>query len=259
MKNITEESFKWSQESIRVIEKCANEIIADSPDIADWFKKYAHTQRDRIAFDYEFVKKNCTKESIIVEIASIPLLLTIPLKKANYNIIGVDIYPERFRTTIQRFLLDIRKCDIENEPLPFPDNFCDYILFNEIFEHLRIDLIFTMKEVLRILRPGGRLFLSTRNLHSLVGIKNFVFKKIAQSGSTDIYNEYSKLESIGHMGHVREYTSTEVSNFLIKIGFEMNALIYRGKYQSFIDNLIIKVNPRLRPYYTCIAHKPISR
>ena len=43
------------------------------------------------------------------------------------------------------------------------------MLFNEVFEHLRINLVFTMTEVHRVLEPNGVLMLSTSNPTSWKG------------------------------------------------------------------------------------------
>ena len=53
---------------------------------------------------------------------------------------------------------------------PVPDDSYDLVLFNEVFEHLRLDLVFTMTEVRRVLKNDGTLLLSTPNHRSLVGI-----------------------------------------------------------------------------------------
>jgi SAM-dependent methyltransferase len=250
------EPFMPLKESLALIENCILDICADVPQINDWFMEYAQAHKTRIAFDYDLLKAYCAADSTIVEVASVPLLLTLPLKKMGYKVIGVDVHPERFQTTINKFELDVRRCDIEHEPLPFPGNFCDIVLFNEIFEHLRINLIFTMREVFRIIKPGGLLLLSTPNLRSLTGIKNFLFRKRSQSGYWEIYDQYEKLEKLGHMGHVREYTSVEVYAFLRKIGFNIESLIYRGTYRSRMDNCITKLRPNLRPFISYVARKP---
>jgi SAM-dependent methyltransferase len=250
------EPFKPDPATLKLIEKFGREIAIDNPEIQGWFADYFEGHKHRIAFDYDMVKKYACKDSIIVEVGATPYLLTIPLMQEYKKVISIDIAPERFNKTIQKFQLEVRKCDIEREPLPLEDNFSDVIIFNEIFEHLRINLIFTMREVFRIIKPGGLLLLSTPNLRSLSGIKNFLFRKTAQSGCWDIYEQYEKLVKLGHMGHVREYTSVEVYAFLRKTGFNIESIIYRGKYQSTMDNWIIKIRPNLRPYFSCIAKKP---
>ena len=250
------EPFETPKEALALIESCANAHGADMPQMKDWFWDYLRNHKTRIAFDYDMIKKYCQPNSTIVEVASIPFLLTLPLKTTGFNVIGVDIHPERFQSTIDKFGLDIRQCDVEREPLPFPDNFCDVILFNEFFEHLRINLIFTMRQVFRILKPGGLLFLSTPNLRSLSGIKHFLIYKRAQSNWWTIYEQYEKLERFGHMGHVREYTSKEVVEFLSQIGFNVETVIYRGTYESKLNRLITKIRPNLRPYFSCVATKP---
>jgi SAM-dependent methyltransferase len=48
--------------------------------------------------------------------------------------------------------------DLNNLPWPWADNSFDKILARAVFEHLRINLIETVDECWRILRPGGQLY-----------------------------------------------------------------------------------------------------
>ncbi|MDB6011656.1 MAG: hypothetical protein JWL65_3906 [Gammaproteobacteria bacterium] len=101
----------------------------------------------------------------------------------------------------------------------FADESFDVVVFHELFEHLRINPVFTLTEVLWVIKPNGILTPSTPNLRSLDGIRNFLFRDRAFSCAPSIYLEYEKLQTIGHTGHVREYTWTEVVEFLQTIGF----------------------------------------
>lgn len=174
------------------------------------------------------------------------------------NVQGVDLAPERFATAVQNLKLDVVACDIEQQPLPFPDDWIDVIVFNELFEHLRINPIATLQQVFRILRPGGKLLLSTPNLKSLHGIANFLFRSRAYSCAADPYLEYSKLINLGHMGHVREYTATEVTSFLDDLGFQVQSIIYRGRYRyrSGWEIHLSRLIPSLSPFMTIVASKP---
>lgn len=111
-----------------------------------------------------------------------------------------------------------------------------------------------MKEILRILKPNGRLFLSTPNLKSINGLINFLHYDIAYSCVSDIYTEYDKLKN-GHVGHIREYTAKEVCIFLEKIGFRVEKIIFRGgsEIKNGPKRLLTKLLPHLSPFISIIV------
>lgn len=186
-----------------------------------------------------------------------PLLLTAALSASDYAVTGVDIAPERYRAAIGRMGITVIKCDIEKETLPFDDDAFDAVVFNELFEHLRINPVFTLSEVRRVMKPGGIMMLSSPNLRSLDGIRNFIFRNRAYSCAGNLYAEYRKLETLGHMGHVREYTTTEVIDFLTNVGFEVTKVIYRGRFNSIAKRLLAASIPSLRPFVSYVSTKPM--
>lgn len=247
-----------STESSKLIENIINQLEPEDPTLLTYHNNYVKTSKFRISQDLDIVKRNFTKDHHILEVGSIPLLFTVALSKTGYMVTGCDISPERYSSTIKNMNLQIIKCDIEKNKLPSNNSSYDAVIFNEIFEHLRINLIFTLSELFRVLKPGGKLILSTPNLRSLKGIYNFLFKGISYSRAGDIFTEYEKLERLGHMGHVREYTSTEVINLLKKIGFEISEINYRGNYNHLLARLFLKLFKSLSPFITFIFTKPNS-
>ena len=249
------EAFISCPEALRWIKTCSERIQPDAPELKDWFKLYVDNHLERISFDYDMICRHVQPGSRLLEVGAISLLLTLPLLEKGYDLTALDLNPERFESVFHRRNIPYMKCNIETQPIPMAEDTFDAVIFNEIFEHLRINLIFTMREVLRVLKPGGLLFLSTPNLRSLQGIINFLFLKKSYSCCSDIYSEYLKLEQIQHMGHVREYTIKEVTHFITKIGFVPQKIIYRGTYPTFYKRLSIRLFPSLRPFFSIIAIK----
>jgi SAM-dependent methyltransferase len=238
------------------LDQIAHQIVADDPERGDWPVTYYQTHRDRFIGDVTLVPSLVAEHGRILEIGSSPPFVTAALSQRGYDVAGVDIAPDRFAGSIARFGLEVHACDIEQERLPFDSDTFDLVLMNEVFEHLRINPIFTCSEVLRVLRPGGRLMLSTPNLWSLRGIFRFLVLRRAYAACADPYEEFSKLATIGHMGHVREYTTREVRSFLTRVGFDVERVIYRGRSRFFPERILTMMFPWWRHYFSVVAAKP---
>lgn len=194
------------------IESLLNDF--DNNSFYDWNYNYLFSNKKR--YQYEFGK--------ILEIGSAPCHLTYLLKRKKYPVVGLDINPERFKDFIKKKDLHVVKCNIETEPLPFDDNEFGLILFNETFEHLRFNPIATLQEINRVLKPKGKLILSTPNLYSIRNVVNFLLGK----GFDDPYKEFMKLYNIGHMGHVRVYSAKQVNTFLENTGFDCKKVLFKS-------------------------------
>ena len=226
-------------------------------EIFDWYNIYAESQKLRLMFDLEIIERFINRDANILEFGSCPPILTVALKHTGYSVCGLDLAPDRFERVCRDESLSIKKVNFEQEYLPFPDNTFDVVVFNEIFEHLRINPIFTFREINRILKPQGTLLLSTSNLISLKGWWNLA---VMGESANRIYDAFDKLETLGHAGHVRLYTPLEVTTFLENMGFDIRVICHRGdgwrspsKWISAIRNAIPNIFPRLRTHFTIVA------
>ena len=161
--SIASEAMQPSAESMDIIHKSIDKIRPDLDTLNQWYENYSKRQKKRLAFDLDHLQHYVPHESLVLEIGSIPLILTIGMSQLSYKVQGVDISPERFESAIHLNKLDIRKMDIETEKLDFESDQFDVVLFNELFEHLRVNPIHTLGEVHRVLKPNGTLMLSTPN------------------------------------------------------------------------------------------------
>jgi predicted SAM-dependent methyltransferase len=215
--------------------------------------------RDRLAFDLDYAKRWVPAGSIILEIGAAPYFLTLPLLRLGFRVSPLDNTQGAVSVLDGYANAMPVHCDIDRERIPLEDASVDVILVNEVIEHLRIDLIHSTREMLRVLRPGGLLMMSTPNLRSFKGLYNLVVKGEAWAVAGRVYEEFLWLERVGAMGHIREYTPTEMCNFFEKIGFSVEAVIYRGNYsRRHIWYYLSLLAPQFRPGFSLLCRKPVG-
>lgn len=219
-------------------------------------RAYFRVHRERYEHDLTVVARH-SEHHRILEIGAFPFHVTAALALAGRRVTAIDLEPERGRALIERLGLDVRRCDIERKPLPFKDSAFDLVLMCETLEHLRVDPQFALSEVNRVLRPGGVVLLTTPNLYSAQNVLRFVLGR----GFGDAVSEFSKLRTLGHMGHVREYTRREVRRFASDAG--LSILTHRFRDYSrprgrreMLKFLAFKILPaRLRSFHVLLAEK----
>lgn len=252
------EDWPPSKDSATLVGKVVRELTPFfQNDVAD----YMATHRERISFDLDYAMKFLRPRSKVLEIGAFPYLLTLPLIEKGFEVTVVDKPSKAMSPEIaMHWKLRTAACDVDAERLPFGADQFDCVILNEVFEHLRFNLIFTMREIRRVIRRGGLLLLSTPNLRSLRGLYHLLWKWEAFSAMGGIYHNYASLENAGVMGHVREYTSKEVVDFLQQIGFDIEGVIYRGRYTDDwwvwrVSHYISQIRPELKPFFSIVARK----
>jgi SAM-dependent methyltransferase len=217
---------------------------------------YFRAHRARYEHDLQVVARHPGHQRIL-ELGAFPFHMTAALALAGRRVTAVDLDPGRGAALMDRLGLDVRRCDIERQSLPFEDAAFDLVLLCETLEHLRVDPQFALSEVNRVLRPGGLVLLTTPNLYAAQNLLRFVLGR----GFGDAVAEFSKLRSLGHMGHVLEYTPREVCRFALEAGFSIRAHRFhdyarpRGR-REMLKFLAFKVLPaRVRSFQVVIAEK----
>lgn len=109
--------------------------------------------------------------------------------------------------------MDMLQFNMEEDRFPYADASFDVVLFCEIIEHLLSDPLNALKEIRRVLKPSGRLVLTTPN----VGRLENVIKLLQGAG---IYDPYSGFGPYGR--HNREYTPHEAYRLLAFAGFDLD-------------------------------------
>lgn len=209
-----------NREQIETMLDSIEQALHGAPDYWDFIRHRNRYRADALAIVAR------PSAAPLLEIGAYPYHLSMLLKRLGIASVGVDLAPERGRERVESEQLDVRRCDVEREPLPFADGAFTYVVFNEVLEHLRVDPLFVLSEINRVLQPGGRLLLTTPNLYAIQRIGRFLLGR----GFNDPLNEFSKLRGIGHMGHVREYAAAEVRRFLAFAGFDILSHTFEHYY-----------------------------
>lgn len=193
-------------------------IISEQPgmteELKQWNRNYLANHKSRYESDFRILKR-VYDSGRILEIGSAPFHFTYLLHRNGLPVTGLDIAPDRFRDFLDRTKLEVVSCNIETEPLPFEKGTFHLVVFNEIFEHLRINPVQTLENIRDVIHPEGILILSTPNLYSIPTVVRFLLGR----GFDDPYEQFDKLRKFGHMGHIREYSVSQVKTFLKKTGF----------------------------------------
>jgi SAM-dependent methyltransferase len=177
----------------------------------------------------------------VLEIGGYPFYFSLCLRRLGVDLTTVDLAPQRAQDLIREYSLRVVTCDIERNPLPFDDHSVATVMLCATFEHLRVDPLFALEEMRRVLQPGGLMYLTTPNFYRLGNIASFA---LGRGLAFDPIREYGKLRTVGHMGHVREYTASEMRRFLAAAGFATVDVVTRampsrrGKIVDVVNRLL---------------------
>lgn len=158
------------------------------------------------------------------------------LTQMGFKVTACDLDVGRFR---YRDKIDFKVCDV-TKPLPFENNSFDYVVLAEVIEHLR-NPYQVMQELSRILRPGGKMILSTPNILNLKSRIRFLFE-----GSWEYFREPTLDNSTNPKAvifnlHLIPWRYHELEYLLFDSHFGIQTVatsIYDGRGLSFLKPLI---------------------
>lgn len=149
-------------------------------------------------------------------------ILNVGCGNDTYGTHFVDLYPSR---------AEVISCNVDKEKLPFPDNFFDEVYSKNLLEHLR-NPGFALEEMVRVLKPGGRLIVITDNA-SYIGFHLSIFGSRMHKGGYKGMGE----EDV----HYSLFTRHHLKNHLRYLGLENIRITLKDAYSRSFVSLIKKV------------------
>jgi SAM-dependent methyltransferase len=143
------------------------------------------------------------------------------------------------------------------ERLPFPDGYFDLVLSHEVLEHVQDDQL-AINEILRVLKPSGRLILFVPNRGYPFETHGIFWKGSYRFGNKLFVNYLPKKWRDKLAPHVRAYSGKELSKLFVdqQVKVIQKAIIF-GAY----DNWILRLGwpgKALKTILQSLEHTPLK-
>ncbi|NCC36823.1 MAG: class I SAM-dependent methyltransferase [Chloroflexia bacterium] len=171
----------------------------------------------------------------VLEVGVTPGHFTELLVRSGFQVTGVDLDPARRQALWARLGVTVHQAHLEREPLPFADASFDWLVFSEVIEHLVYSPLPVLREFRRVLRPGGRLLISTPNeLYAKSRLRLILRALLWQSLSTRAEFRHQMLleGEARYTTHARTYTMAELTWLVEQAGFTVRQRRYEAPWEQ---------------------------
>ncbi|MCU1393887.1 MAG: SAM-dependent methyltransferase [Ilumatobacteraceae bacterium] len=167
---------------------------------------------------------------LLREFTTLEPVLTNSFDPSQIGVLHQTIAYESIDGTKAEHVLDYHSLNVETTAFPFDSDSFDVVLFCEVIEHLLMDPVAALREIQRVLKPGGCLVVSTPNVARLENIARV-------ASGANIYDPYSGYGPYGR--HNREYTRHELVKLIEFVGFDIDihftADVHEHNTAAFVD------------------------
>jgi len=158
-----------------------------------------------------------------LELGSPPFNISLLIARLrNYDLVtsgvsadGSPIVQElRSETYGDAFSFACDSFDIERDVFPYADASFDLVIMCEVIEHLAENPTHVLEQIYRVLKPGGRVLISTPNITRFDNIVKLV-------DGRNVFQQYHLGSPHKGSRHLREYTLDELRELVGGCGFEI--------------------------------------
>lgn len=182
---------------------------------------YLTFHKDRYNFLAKKIQEHYKPGSRFLDIGSLFCYLLIEAKALGYESCGIDLdeYVKASNKISNDFNLNNRPCDLSKDQIPFSENYFDVIVFSEVLEHFNFHPSTVFLEMARVLKPGGKIIITTPNQ---VRLNNCIKMLIGRSINWNIEEDF------WDGAHYREYTAKEIIVLAEKAGLRTLTVSFKN-------------------------------
>lgn len=178
-------------------------------------KEYWDIHQYRFEFLEEQIKAlQLPPGSQVLDVGCYPPILFSFLQQQGFATYGIASNHEQMDNEVVKVL------NIETEKFPWEKNKFSLVVFTEVIEHLPHNPVIPLKEMYRVLAPGGLLMITTPNAAKLHHRLKLISGKSTSFPVEQLMTVKPGDGSLYHL-HNREYTLDELVELLRLVGFEI--------------------------------------
>ncbi|MGA2805124.1 MAG: class I SAM-dependent methyltransferase [Acidimicrobiales bacterium] len=151
-----------------------------------------------------------------------------------------------------------------NDPYPFPDCLFDVVSANQVIEHVS-DTDHFLRDMYRVLKPGGYAIVSTNNLASWHNVAALIAGYQPFPSDVSAQVQIGKPVALfrgdaGALAHLRIFTYPALKGLLEHHGFTVEAVVGVGYYPlgASLGNRVARLDKRHSAYLTAKVRRPAN-
>ena len=192
-----------------------------------WAMRYGSANRQHFEHVAELVAGAATSNGpvrTVADVGSVPGHLAGLLASAGFEVHAVDVEPKRIHPVYDELGVRSHRADVEIQRIPLDDGSIDLALCCQTLETIRTDPVRPLREIARILRPGGRAIVSVSRVTASMRMR-------AVLGSDELLGDpladRSQPKPLG-TPDPRIYSRRQVERMLDEAGLRLERVSYGG-------------------------------
>ena len=228
---------------------------------------YLNSHKDsyiRTVRDIDNLYKSEKSSRNILEIGSFLGVVSISLKRMGYKVSSMDIpeFYSQLGPLYEKNEIPFHGLNLRHSKLPYESNSLDVVIICEVIEHLNFNPLPVLKEINRVLKNDGYIYIGMPNQSNIVNRIKLLLGKSIHNPIDDFFRQLDRNENMIVGLHWREYTLAEAVQMIEKMGFETITKYYcmeKDRLRSNILKTLLKKivfsYPPFRPNQVVIGKK----